>query len=75
MTKNHRPPRSDVVQIPVAIDIKQPRPFTALKDDRLATDSSEGAGCTVNTAGHQRFRAGIFALAVFKFEFGHYRLG
>ncbi len=48
--QNHRPPGTDVVEIPIAIDIDQPGPFAPFKHDRLATNRSERASRTIHTA-------------------------
>ena len=53
VTENHGPPRPDVVQIPIAVDIKQPGPFAAFEHNGLAAHRAKGSSRTVDTARNQ----------------------
>src|SRR5262249_8015939 len=51
MPEDERAPRADIVEISVAVEIEEVRPFTAGNEDRLAADSTESAGRAVDAAG------------------------
>ena len=44
VAENHRPPRTDVVEVADAVDVGQPLPLGLPEEDRLAADATEGAG-------------------------------
>ena len=56
MPEDHRPPRADVVEVAIAVDVDQPGPLAALEEDRLAADRPERPRRAVHAAGDQPFR-------------------
>ena len=56
VAQDHRPPRADVVDVAIAVDVEQIGPLAALEEDRLAADAAEGPGRAVDAAGHELFR-------------------
>ena len=56
MAEDERPPGADVVDVFVAIYIKQARTATVGEDDWLAADGLECADRAVHPAGHQAAR-------------------
>src|SRR6185312_13808195 len=48
---DERPPRADVVDVLVAVDVEEIRPLAAREEDRLAADAAEGAHRRVHAAG------------------------
>src|SRR3546814_7385441 len=54
---DHRPPRTDVVDVAVAVDIEQVRPFGALDEERLAADRLERTYRRVYASWYQRLRS------------------
>ena len=53
--KNHRPPGADVIDVAIAIEIEQIRPFAAREKNRLAADAAESPRRAIHAAGHQLF--------------------
>ena len=53
MAEDERPPRTDVIEVTIAVDVVEIRPFAAGNEDRLAADAAKGAGRTVDAAGNQ----------------------
>ena len=53
MSQDHRAPRSDVVDVAIAVDVEQIGTFAPLEDDRLATHRPERSRRTVHAARHQ----------------------
>jgi hypothetical protein len=51
MTEDERAPRSDIIEILIAVEIVEVRPFAASDEQRLSADGPEGARGTVDTAG------------------------
>ena len=39
--QNHRSPRADVIDVAIAVEVEQIRPFAARKEDRLAANAAE----------------------------------
>ena len=72
MPKDHRPPRTDVIDVPIPIDIEQVSTFTSFEHQRFTTDGTEGPSGTVHASRHQRFGSCVFSLAILVVEF---RLG
>ena len=53
VAEDERAPRADVIEVLIAVDVEEIRPFAAGDEDRLAADGAEGAGRTVDAAGDQ----------------------
>src|SRR5436309_4595912 len=53
MSQNHWPPRTDVIDVAVAIDVEQIGALGSLEDDRLAADAAEGPRGAIDAAGHE----------------------
>ena len=58
MSQNERPPRADVIEIALTIDVDEEWTFRARDEKRLAAHSAEGASRTIHAAGYDR--AGTF---------------
>ena len=58
VTKDHRPPGADVIEVAIAVDIDQVGPFGVVDEDRLAADRAERPGRAVHAPGDELFRAG-----------------
>src|SRR5690606_1111386 len=55
---DHRPPGADVVDVAVAVDVEQVRPFRPLHEERLPAHRLERTHRRIDAAGQQRLRAG-----------------
>ncbi len=55
VAQDHRPPRADVVDVAVAVDVEEIGPFGAVEEDRLAADAAERPGGAIHPAGHELF--------------------
>src|ERR1043166_3455801 len=53
VAQDHRPPRADVVDVAVAIDVEQIGPFGAIENHRLPADASKGSRGAIHAAGHE----------------------
>src|SRR5262245_32999324 len=53
MAQDERPPRADVIEIPIAVDVEEIRPFAALDERRLPADGAERARRAVDAAGDE----------------------
>ena len=53
VAQNHRAPRTDIVQIAIAVDVFQPWPLAAVNHNRLAAHGTERSRRTVDSARHQ----------------------
>jgi hypothetical protein len=51
VAKNHRPPRTDVINIALAVMIEEIRPFSSLKENGRTADALECSYRRVNTSG------------------------
>jgi hypothetical protein len=51
MSQDVRPPRADVIDEPVAVDVEQKRPFAAFEKQWLAPDSAKRPRRAVDAAG------------------------
>jgi hypothetical protein len=56
MSKDHRTPGQDVVDVGVSIHINEPRPFGASDETGLPSDRSEGTDGTIHTTGNELLR-------------------
>jgi hypothetical protein len=54
--ENQRSPRTDVVDVPVAVHIPNVRACAPVDDNRLTADASEGPGRTVHPTRHEQLR-------------------
>ena len=53
VAEDQRPPRADVVEVAVAVDVEEVRPLAAGDEQRLAADGAERAGRAVDAAGDE----------------------
>ena len=53
VAQDQRSPRADVIQVVIAVEIEEARPFAASDENRIAADGAEGAGRTVDAAGNE----------------------
>jgi hypothetical protein len=59
MAKNHRPPRTEVVEIPVAIGVPKISALGADEEWRRAPNGAKGAHRRVDPAGQEPFGAAL----------------
>ena len=69
MPQNERPPRADVIDVAIAIDIPQIRSFTALNDNRLSADAAKRPRRAVHPSRHQLPRPFKQRVTSFTFHF------
>ena len=62
--QDHRPPRTDVVQITIAIDVGQRGTVALGEQNGVASNGAEGAGRAVDATGNRATGTGKLALAV-----------
>src|SRR5262245_11925544 len=53
MSKDHRPPRADVVEVAIAIKVEQPGPFAAREEERFPPNSAKRTRRTVDATRDQ----------------------
>jgi hypothetical protein len=63
VSQDHHAPGSDVVDVPISIDVVQISAVAALKENRLSADTAERAGWAVDAAWHQPTSALVCGMA------------
>jgi hypothetical protein len=53
MPEDHRPPREDIINVRISIQIVEPSPLGSVNEPRLSSNGSEGADRTVYPPGNQ----------------------
>jgi hypothetical protein len=56
VSKDEWPPREDIVDVPVPVDVVEVRSLAALDEKRLSANGTEGSGRAVDSAGDYALR-------------------